>query len=650
MLRSTSLVLLLASGAALVAQAPASFAPVNPNATPEARALLKYMQSLTGKGTLSGQHNYPLTIARWTNRTTDLTGKVPTVYGQDFGFQGGEDKDSVLARPALIEECKRQYRNGAIVTLTWHAVRPTQDEPVAFMESIQGKLTDYEWKELTTPGTLLNLRWQAQVDVIAGYLKQLKDAHVPVLWRPYHEVNGSWFWWGGRKGSEGSAKLYRMLFERYTKVHHLDNLVWVWNANAPNGGPGWGPGPYTDFFPGLDVADMVSVDVYDTFKTMYYDEAVKIAAGKPVALGEVGPIPSPEVLKAQPKWTYFMTWSEFVEENNPLPAVQTTYSDPSVINREDARVKKALEAIRKASPAPVASPVDSEATPAAKALLAKLSQASFALGVSNAASAPGAATAKVQAALAKAPVVFGQELAISKDSGIDPVAGREAILAEAKKQASQGAVVSLRWRAPRPTDDLVSTEADTKAPLTPYEWNDLMTPGSRLRRQWEAQVDALATSLKSLQEAGVAVLFRPYPKSNGKDGWWAGRKGVCGSSSLYRKLYERLTVQHKLHNLIWVWEAAQAGESAFEYFPGLLCVDAISLDAEDANNGMRAKEIATMGAGKPAGLSLSGKLPDPWAVEQAAKWAWVLTAPAETSDQLEALKTFAALPRLAGAK
>src|SRR5215469_8135998 len=83
--------------------------PANPHASPEALALLKYFYSITGHYTLSGQHNYPNHISRWTDRVYDLTGKYPALFGEDFGFSGGEDKDSVEARPALIAEIERQY-------------------------------------------------------------------------------------------------------------------------------------------------------------------------------------------------------------------------------------------------------------------------------------------------------------------------------------------------------------------------------------------------------------------------------------------------------------------------------------------------------------------------------------------------------------
>jgi len=319
--------------------------PVNPHATPEARALLAYLQSISGKATIAGQHNYPNVGARWTDMAYDLTAKYPGLFGGDFGFSGGDDKDSALARPAMIEEVKRQYRNGAVVTLTWHEVRPIDDEPVTFHDSVQGHLTDAQWKELLTPGSPLNTRWCAQVDVVAGYLKQLRDAHVPVLFRPYHEINGNWFWWGGRPGKDGSAALYRQIYDRFVNVHHLDNLLWVWNANAPGGNAG----PIEPYYPGAQFLDLATMDIYGEFKQEYYDGIIALAGGKPIALAEVGKLPSMEVLDKQPRWSYFMCWSEFIQEHNPLELVNAVYHAPQVLTRDDARLAEPLAAIRKAT-------------------------------------------------------------------------------------------------------------------------------------------------------------------------------------------------------------------------------------------------------------------------------------------------------------
>lgn len=618
----------------------AQTAPVTPNASPEARALLSYLYSISGRYTLSGQHNFANTVAMWTDRAYDLTGKYPAVYGQDFGFQSGADKDSTLGRPAAIEEMRRQHRNGAIVTLTWHAVRPTDDEPVSFRESVQGKLTDFEWNELTTPGTNLHNRWLAQVDVIAGYLKQLRDARVPVLWRPFHEVNGSWFWWGGRKGQNGSAALYRMLYDRLVKMHRLDNLIWVWNANALASGPA-GPGPYTEFFPGLQYVDVVSIDNYGEMRREVYDSAVALAAGKPVALGEVGRAPSPDVLKDQPKWTWFMVWSEFVERGNDIEELRAVYNAPMTLSRDDPRMAGPMAAIRKASGDARPEPVTEGATAEAKELLVRLHRAAAegaALsGQENDPRAVSAASDRVAAITSKRPAIYGQDLA--------PAAARDAVVAEAQRQARNGALVSLAWRAPRPVDDEPAPDSSAAAQLTDFEWNELLTPGTKLHERWCAQVDSVAASLKKLEQANVAVLWRPYPQANGARSWWAGRKGARGSAALYRQLFERLANHHKLRNLIWVWTAAPPAfgpdpvEQFFEFFPGLAYADALAMEIEDggAFPFRLDQDLALFAVGKAIGLNVSGRLPAPAMFERQPKWAWFLAAPG-TVDQADALR------------
>jgi mannan endo-1,4-beta-mannosidase len=630
-------------------------APVNPHASPEARALLRYLYSISGHYTLAGQHNYPNSISRWTDRTYDLTAKYPALFGQDFGFAGGDDQDSVEARPAMIQEVKRQYENGAIITLMWHEVRPTHDEPVTFRENILSHLSDFEWSELLTPGTDLNKRWCAQVDVVAGYLAQLRDAHIPVLWRPYHEMNGDWFWWGGRKGEQGSAALYRQMYDRFVNYHHLDNLLWVWNVNSP-GENGKGPGPYADYFPGRKYVDVLSVDIYGPFKQSYYDDLLTLAAGKPIALGEVGMAPSPDILKAQPKWTWFMIWAEFVDFN-PLNALRAVFDSPNVLNRDDPRFAKPLAVIRQASAPPSPQPVTPGASSEAMALLARLYQASGKTTLSGQENNPAAVSKlsdHVSEVTGKYPAIYGQDLAIPDKTGSELDAARQAIIDEAKRQFNKHAIVSLTWRAPRPSDEKPTSESP-HGQLTDFEWNELLTPGTDLNQRWCAQVDRVAASLKQLQDAGIPVLWRPYPESNGSQFWWAGRKGIRGSAGLYHMLFDRLVNHDGLRNLIWVWTAAAPGfgpGSAGRYsdfFPGLLYVDALSVDV--AGGRFRFPLDASLsveGGGKVVGLGLSGKLPPPEIFTQQPRWAWFLASSGspETSDQSEALRKLYQDPRV----
>lgn len=281
--------------------------PVIHNASPEAVDLLHYLSTISGKHTLTGQHCMPLAGSTRLAGVEKLTGLYPAVFGQDFGFSAAGTWDGINFRQQIVDEAIRRHNDGFIITLMWHAVRPIDEEPVDFIKSIQGKLSEQQWLELLTSGTEIHERWKSQVDVIAFFLKQLREAAVPVLWRPYHEMNGGWFWWGKRPGEMGYRKLYRMLFERLTEFHRLNNLLWVFNANEVRANVD----PYHLYYPGDDVVDVLATDVYSNqYADRDYVALLKLAGDKPIALGEVGSIPLIRILRKQPRWAWFMYWHD----------------------------------------------------------------------------------------------------------------------------------------------------------------------------------------------------------------------------------------------------------------------------------------------------------------------------------------------------
>jgi len=306
--------------------------PVNPNASKEAKALLEYLYSISGKQILSGQHCHPLAGSTRLPTLHRAVGHYPAVFGQDFGFSAPGSWDGIDFRQNIVNEAIRRHHEGFIITLMWHAVPPTMEEPVTFEEGIQTKLTDKEWMTMLTPETELNERWKSQVDVIAWHLKQIRNAGVPVLWRPYHEMNGNWFWWSQRTGDDGYAGLYRMLYERLTHFHKLDNLIWVYNCNEEK------PGimGYGDLYPGHDYVDVLATDVYtENFSQENYESILKVAGDKPIALGEVGPVPSLEILEKQPRWTWFMAWFELGMQYKEWEGYKKLFDHERCINHDD---------------------------------------------------------------------------------------------------------------------------------------------------------------------------------------------------------------------------------------------------------------------------------------------------------------------------
>lgn len=313
--------------------------PIDPNATPEARQLLSYLYRIQGKKTLSGMHNVLGRMSGTTDRVRRLTGRYPAIWGGDFGFADStHDIDNIKYRPLLVPEIKRQHQRGAIIVLSYHQANPAIGEPCAFEGGIISELTDAQWRELLTPGTGLHGKWLAQMDLLAGHLRQLQAARIPVIFRPYHEMNGSWFWWGGRPGAAGYLALWQQLYTYYTGHHGLHNLLWAWTPDKPNPG-------VEAYFPGLDKVDLLGCDIYPAkgsprdsaaaaYPQRWYETMRRLAAGKPLGLSEHSALVPPALLEKQP-YVWFMSWGEMLFNANTEADIKRTYQAGRVLTAEE---------------------------------------------------------------------------------------------------------------------------------------------------------------------------------------------------------------------------------------------------------------------------------------------------------------------------
>lgn len=322
--------LVVALGATMAVAAPAA---------PDAEAfgaankatVLNYLASIKGQKIVSGQHNKEPASQpnQYTQRVKDITGVYPGLWGGDFLFNSAD----VANRQRIVDQAKTEWKNGALVSLTWHVCPPTVGSSCSF-DDVKSDLTDAQWSQLTTNGTSLNTAWKKRLDEIVPYLQQLKDAGVPAIFRPLHEMNEQWAWWGGRPGSNGSAKLYQITHDYLANTKGLSNLVWAWNVqDNPAGG-------FSSYYPGSGSVDVVTLDAwYKAFPSASeYQSLRSIAAGKPIALAEVGTMPTAANLAAQPEWTWFMEWSEQLEGSNTAQAIKDTYYNPRVLHQGELTI------------------------------------------------------------------------------------------------------------------------------------------------------------------------------------------------------------------------------------------------------------------------------------------------------------------------
>ncbi len=319
------------------AAASVTSTPINPNADPAARALLAYLDSLYGKAILAGQQDLTwqdsVDMAR---RVFSKTGKYPAVMGFDLMNYHRPDIDGGSGI-RQIEEAVEWWNRGGIVTFCWHWRDPSR-QTVAFYT----KDTDFR---IDLSDSVVRAQLLADIDSVAGDLKRLQDAGVPVLWRPLHEASGGWFWWGA-SGPQAYVDLWRLMVDRMTRHHGLNNLIWVYNGQHP------------DWYPGDDYADIVGEDVYaevigDTLPD-YSSQIARFRGAaetplrpKMVALTETGTIPHPDSAFADgATWSWFCVWNDGPDLDNPRNFFSGThfnshehkrmvYNHPRVLTLED---------------------------------------------------------------------------------------------------------------------------------------------------------------------------------------------------------------------------------------------------------------------------------------------------------------------------
>lgn len=292
----------------------------NENAIESAKTVYAYLKEVYGTGCLTGQMESTWMISPdyEMNYIQNNTGKLPAIRGLDFmsnDFAGA------------TKRAKEWWEQGGIVTICWHT---GPDFASAYNES---KEDDINWEEAFVPGSETYNALLAGMDRAVPYLQELEDAGVPVLWRPFHELDGGWFWWS-KGGSENFVKLWQLMYSRYTDYWGLDNLIWVLGYS--------GNGVSMDaWYPGDDYVDLLGADSYDAGPNEdLYAKCVELAPdGMPVVFHECGTIPTKEELvSTEADWLFFMTWhTDWITDTskNSVEALQEIYNSDYFITLDE---------------------------------------------------------------------------------------------------------------------------------------------------------------------------------------------------------------------------------------------------------------------------------------------------------------------------
>ncbi len=212
--------------------------------------------------TLYGLNSNGTTWINESNRSDvkALTGSYPAIFGFDIGGISNEGWETWDSFQQLVPEIKAAFSRGGITTISWHAKNfATGGSFYDTNGSVVSKII---------PGGLLHNDFKSALDDIATLLGNLEDSNnisIPIIFRPWHENNGGWFWWGSPYCSVNEFKtLFQFTIEYLRDVKHVHNFLYAYSPNLPLFS--FIQSNYLERYPGDDYIDILGMDAYDDSK------------------------------------------------------------------------------------------------------------------------------------------------------------------------------------------------------------------------------------------------------------------------------------------------------------------------------------------------------------------------------------------------
>jgi len=292
--------------------------PVNPDLSEAGRNVLGYLQNLPGNGWLSGQHEYDPGGKGRLEYVQSVTGEHPGLVGYDVGFGGLDNRVDAITNT--------WNDSNQLTTISWHVSAP----PIESTE-FENSSKESDIDAVLTEGTEENTVYMEKLAEIADFLETLDDEGVPIIWRPFHEADAGYFWWG-KEGASQFNRLWEHMFDYLHDERGLTNLIWVWSGSHEK--------PESEWYPGDEYVDIAGVDTYKSQKSLSWEEQWDnmndYVTNRPVALTESDSIPHPQKVRSGTlPFLWFLTWHGEHIKGIDKGYLKFVYNHPFTINRGD---------------------------------------------------------------------------------------------------------------------------------------------------------------------------------------------------------------------------------------------------------------------------------------------------------------------------
>ncbi len=240
--------------------------PIDKKATKETKALYANLKKLSEKHFLFGHQHATQYGHGWNgddNRSDvkSVTGSHPGVIGVDFsGLYGSSEAAMEKQKLSLIKYISEAYNRGGVITAAWHFNNPVSK-------------TNFYWNDTNAiaavkniiPGGSHHLKYKSILKNIAEVAKATKGADgklVPIIFRPFHEFDGDWFWWGAKHCTIDEFKTLWQFTITYLKDSlKVHNFIYAFSPDNKF----LTEQKYLERYPGNDFVDLVGVDNYGDF-------------------------------------------------------------------------------------------------------------------------------------------------------------------------------------------------------------------------------------------------------------------------------------------------------------------------------------------------------------------------------------------------